>query len=73
MEENNVSTKHINIFPDGKSPVSLAFLNENNDAEYLFYKDGDRLKKVLDLTGGYGANLLGHRNPSLLQKVHNFF
>lgn len=39
MEENNVSTKHINIFPDGKSPVSLAFLNENNDAEYLFYKD----------------------------------
>lgn len=39
MEENNVSTKHINIFPDGKSPVSLAFLNDKNDAEYLFYKD----------------------------------
>lgn len=39
MEENNVSTKHINIFPDGKSPVSLAFLNDRNDAEYLFYKD----------------------------------
>jgi len=39
MEENNVSTQHINIFPDGKSPVSLAFLNEDNDAEYLFYKD----------------------------------
>jgi len=39
MEENNVSTQHINIFPDGKSPVSLAFLDENNDAEYLFYKD----------------------------------
>ncbi len=39
MEENNVSTQHINIFPDGKSPVSLAFLNEKNDAEYLFYKD----------------------------------
>ena len=39
MEENNVKTDHINIFPDGKSPVSLAFLNENNDAEYLFYKD----------------------------------
>jgi len=39
MEENNVSTEHINIFPDGKSPVSLAFLDEKNDAEYLFYKD----------------------------------
>ncbi len=39
MEDNNVSTQHINVFPDGKSPVSLAFLNENNDAEYVFYKD----------------------------------
>ena len=39
MEENNVKTDHINIFPDGKSPVSLAFLNEKNDAEYLFCKD----------------------------------
>ncbi|WP_321439154.1 carbohydrate kinase [uncultured Bacteroides sp.] len=39
MEENNVGTEHINIFPDGKSPVSLAFLDEKNDAEYLFYKD----------------------------------
>ena len=23
----------------GKSPVSLAYLNENGDAEYIFYKD----------------------------------
>ena len=39
MQENGISTEHINVFPDGKSPVSLAFLNEKNDAEYLFYKD----------------------------------
>ncbi len=39
MEENSLSTKYIDIFPDGKSAISLAFLNENNDAEYLFYKD----------------------------------
>lgn len=39
MEENNVATNHINIFPDGKSAVSLAFLNDQNDAEYAFYKD----------------------------------
>lgn len=39
MKENNLSTEFIDRFPDGKSPVSLAFLNENNDANYLFYKD----------------------------------
>ncbi len=39
MLENNLSTEYIDRFPDGKSPVSLAFLNEQNDASYLFYKD----------------------------------
>lgn len=39
MRENNVSTEYMSVFPDGKSPVSLAFLDENSDAEYLFYKD----------------------------------
>ena len=43
-----VSTDHVNVFPEGKSPVSLAFLNEQNDAEYLFYKDYPRLR--LDVT-----------------------
>ena len=48
MRENGVSTDHVNVFPEGKSPVSLAFLNEHNDAEYLFYKDYPRLR--LDVT-----------------------
>lgn len=39
MIENDLSTDYINVFPDGKSPVSLAFLNDHNDAEYIFYKD----------------------------------
>ncbi|WP_321333970.1 carbohydrate kinase [uncultured Bacteroides sp.] len=39
MEENHLPTDHVNVFPDGKSPVSLAFLNEKNDAEYIFYKE----------------------------------
>lgn len=39
MKENNLSTEFIDRFPDGKSPISLAFLNEDNDANYLFYKD----------------------------------
>ena len=39
MTDNGIPTDHVNVFPDGKSPVSLAFLNEQSDAEYIFYKD----------------------------------
>jgi len=48
MIESNLTTDFINTFPDGKSPVSLAFLNDQNDAEYLFYKDypSQRLDKA---------------------------
>ncbi|MEG1658958.1 MAG: carbohydrate kinase [Bacteroides sp.] len=42
MRDNHIATDHVNVFPDGKSPISLAFLNERNDAEYLFYKDYPR-------------------------------
>ena len=38
-KENGVNADNINVFPDSKSPISLAFLDDNNDAEYLFYKD----------------------------------
>lgn len=48
MRENGVSTDNVNVFPEGKSPVSLAFLNERNDAEYIFYKDYPRQR--LDVT-----------------------
>ena len=39
MRANGVHTDCVNVFSDGKSPVSLAFLDERNDAEYIFYKD----------------------------------
>jgi fructokinase len=39
MEENQMSTDYIDCFPDGKSPVSLAFLDDDNNAGYVFYKD----------------------------------
>lgn len=48
MRENGISTDHVNVFPYGKSPVSLAFLNERSDAEYIFYKDYP--KQRLDVT-----------------------
>ena len=42
MRDNGMPTEHVNVFPDGKSPVSLAFLDERNDAGYLFYRDYPR-------------------------------
>ena len=48
LRDNGIRTDCVNVFPEGKSPVSLAFLNEHNDAEYLFYKDYPRLR--LDVT-----------------------
>ena len=37
MRENNLSTENVDIFCEGKSPVSLAFLNDQNEARYMFY------------------------------------
>lgn len=39
LRENGVNADHVNVFADSKSPISLAFLDERNDAEYIFYKD----------------------------------
>ena len=39
LEENGVDGSHVCVYPGSKSPISLAFLNGSNDAEYIFYKD----------------------------------
>lgn len=39
MKQNNVSPKFVTINENTKSHISLAFLDENNDAQYEFYKD----------------------------------
>ena len=48
LEKNGCSASSVSIYPDSKSPLSLAFLNERNDADYVFYKDhpNDRLDFV---------------------------
>ncbi len=48
LKENGVNADYVNVFPDSKSPISLAFLDEENNADYLFYKDHphDRLEFV---------------------------
>lgn len=39
MLKNNLSTDYMSLFAYGKTPVSMAFLNETGDASYLFYTD----------------------------------
>lgn len=39
LSENGVDTSYINRNPGTKSHISLAFLNEQDDAQYQFYKD----------------------------------
>ena len=48
LEENHVDASSVSVYPESKSPISLAFLNEHNDAEYIFYKDHphDRLEMI---------------------------
>ena len=39
MNDNGVDTKSVCRYSNGRSAISLAWLNEQNDAEYSFYKD----------------------------------
>lgn len=74
MQENNISTEHVDCFPDGQSPIALAFLNDKNDAEYLFYKDypKQRLDVVLPRINPDDILIFGSfyaLNPTLREKM----
>jgi acetylornithine/succinyldiaminopimelate/putrescine aminotransferase/predicted amino acid dehydrogenase/long-subunit acyl-CoA synthetase (AMP-forming) len=40
--------------------------------DFLYYRKEGIVKKVLDLAGGFGANLLGHNHPILQQVITEF-
>lgn len=44
----------------------------HGEGDYLFYEKDQKIHRVLDLTGGYGANILGHRHPHILAKVQEW-
>ena len=46
LRATGVNADDVNVFPDSKSPISLAFLDDDNNADYIFYKDHphDRLE-----------------------------
>ena len=77
LEQNGCPASSVSIYPESKSPLSLAFLNEKNDADYVFYKDhpNDRLDFVypdiqpddIVLFGSYYA-----LNPVIRKQVYDF-
>ncbi len=48
LKGNNVSTRYVYRYYDGKSSLALAFLNENNDASYDFYKIYPQVRLNID-------------------------
>ena len=49
--------------------LNRPFLKGKKD--FLFFKEQETLFKVLDVAGGFGANLLGHQNPKILKLAKN--
>lgn len=49
--------------------MELAKSFHSGEGNYLYYDQNDETKKVLDLSGGNGSNLLGHRNPQILASL----
>ena len=77
LKDNKVKTDYVYQHPNTKSHISLAFLNELNDAQYLFYKDHkalhipDRIPEIkrndIVLFGSYFAI-----NPVIRDYVRHF-
>ncbi len=77
MEDNGVDSRNVNVYEDGRTPISLAWLNEKNDAEYDFYKDYPKARLDVEwpdiqpddivMMGSYFV-----LNPALRPKVKEF-
>lgn len=44
----------------------------SGDGDYLYFEHSDELQPVLDLVGGFGANLMGHNHRDLREAVIRF-
>ena len=77
MNDNGVDTSYVCVYEDGRTALSLAWLNDRNDAEYSFYKDYPKARLDVDwpeinkddiiMMGSYFV-----LNPVLREKVKEF-
>ena len=77
MQENGINTDYVSCYQDKKTAISLAFLDDNGDAHYSFYKDypNNRLDFEMPLIQendivAFGAYFA--LNPVLKDKVRPF-
>jgi fructokinase len=61
LVENGVNTRYVNRFNDGQSALAMAFLDENNNANYTFYKNfpEERLQELPEDIAGDDIVLFG--------------
>lgn len=77
LKDNGVNNDNVCVYYDGRTPISLAWLNEQNDAEYEFYKNYPKArldviwpridKNDIVIMGSYFV-----LNPALRPKVLEF-
>ena len=77
LRRNGVDSRHVAVYQDGRSAISLAWLNERNEASYMFYKDYPKARLEVDwpdiqpddivMMGSYFV-----LNPALRPKVSDF-
>ena len=77
MVSNGIDASYVNVYPESKSPLSLAFLNDHNDADYIFYKDHphDRIDYVYPEVNADDIVLFGSffaLNPVIRPQVYAF-
>lgn len=77
MERNNLSTQFVDGYPDGKSPIALAFLDKEQNASYMVYKDypAQRLEVPFPPIDEDDIFIIGSYyalNPALRERVVEF-
>lgn len=74
MTENGLSTEFMDCFPDGMSPLALAFLDEKQNANYMVYKNypAQRLEVAFPRIDEDDIFILGSYyalNPALRERI----
>jgi len=49
--------------------VGLDVAYERAEGDHLYYREGGELVRVTDMLGGYGASLVGHNHPALVERA----
>ena len=71
LAENGVDTSHLIQYGDKKTSLALAFLNENNDAKYRFYKEFTEFMPVVPIQFKSSDIVLFSSSFALNSRVRN--